>query len=205
MDRLVSIGHLSGTAVLKLVPEDEEKDTKIERRLRETEGTSALGTLWRLRLGEVACAHSGQGSGWKGGFIDRPACRHMEVNFRCGFWKWPKNQEEIERNAHHNCVLSSSSGLPSSDAGVMAFFTSISSPKSVQKSVQKIRPKIHPKIHPGLSFCSCDCPDSFCQCQTSCKTSTSSLNVFMGSMAMPREGRLQFYISSREGQIETKK
>ena len=34
--------------------------------------------------------------------------------------------------------------------------------------VQFLAPtKINPKIHPGLSFCSCDCPDWFCQCRTS--------------------------------------
>ena len=31
MDRLVSNDRLSGTAVLKLAPEDEEEDTKIQR------------------------------------------------------------------------------------------------------------------------------------------------------------------------------
>ena len=36
------------------------------------------------------------------------------------------------------------------------------------------------------------------------KISTSSLHIFMGSMAMPHEGCLQVYICSREGQIETK-
>ena len=65
MDSLVSIDHLSGTAVLKLTPEDEEEDTKIEReRVSETQGMSALGPLWRLRLGgvkEIARACSGQG------------------------------------------------------------------------------------------------------------------------------------------------
>ena len=32
MDRLVSNDRLSGTAVLKLAPEDEEEDTKIQRK-----------------------------------------------------------------------------------------------------------------------------------------------------------------------------
>ena len=52
MDRLVSIDRLSGTAVLKLAPEDEEKDTKIER-VRETE----VKRVWE---------HYG-GWGWAGG------------------------------------------------------------------------------------------------------------------------------------------
>ena len=38
MDRLVSNDHLSGTAVLKLAPEDEEEDTKIERKSQSNTG-----------------------------------------------------------------------------------------------------------------------------------------------------------------------
>ena len=38
MDRLVSNDHLSGTAVLKLAPEDEEEDTKIERKSQRNTG-----------------------------------------------------------------------------------------------------------------------------------------------------------------------
>ena len=43
MDRLVSIDHLSGTAVLKLAPEDEEKDTKIERKSQRNTGHECSG------------------------------------------------------------------------------------------------------------------------------------------------------------------
>ena len=38
MDRLVSNDHLSGTAVLKLAPEDKEEDTKIERKSQRNTG-----------------------------------------------------------------------------------------------------------------------------------------------------------------------
>ena len=64
MGLLVSIDYLSGTAVLKLAPEDEEKDTKIERKCQRARLKSALGTFWRLRLEsvqEVARTCSGQG------------------------------------------------------------------------------------------------------------------------------------------------
>ena len=93
---------------------------------------------------------------------------------------------------------------------------------AVAKIRPKIRPKICPKIRPktpsgnpskktiqklrpSLSFSICDCPGLFCQSRPLLKTSTSNLNVFMSSMAMPHEGRLQFYICSKDGQIETRK
>ena len=70
-----------------------------------------------------------------------------------------------------------------------------------------IRPKISSimiKIRKSFSFCKCDCPDWFCQCQTSAEDVASSLNVFMGSMVTLHAGRLQVYICSREGQIQNK-
>ena len=42
MDRLVSNDRLSGTAVLNLAPEDEEADTKIQRKSQRNTGMSAL-------------------------------------------------------------------------------------------------------------------------------------------------------------------
>ena len=64
MDRLVSIDHLSGTAVLKLAPEDEEEDTKIERKSQRNTGHECSGNIVEVAAGrrvqEVTRACSGQ-------------------------------------------------------------------------------------------------------------------------------------------------
>ena len=51
MDRLVSIDTLSGTAVLKLAPEDEEQDTKIERKSQRNRGQECSGNIVEVEAG----------------------------------------------------------------------------------------------------------------------------------------------------------
>ena len=75
--------------------------------------------------------------------------------------------------------------------------------KSVHKSVQKIRPKTPSKC--PCHFVIAIVPIGSVSARPVLKISTSSLNVFMGLMATLHEGRLQVYICSRDGQIETKK
>ena len=159
MDRLVSIDHLSGRAVLKLAPEDEEEDTKIER-VRETQGMSALGTSWRLRLGgvqEVTRACSGQGSGSKGGLIDLPTCHHSEVKFR-----WILEMVENLRKIEWNAYKISSQAHRRACRRIFTLISSKNPSKNEsKKSVQKIRPKDPSKksVKISVSFYNCDCPD----------------------------------------------
>ena len=157
---------------------------------------------------EVMRAWSGKGSGSKGRLIDLPTCHHAEVKFRCGFWKWQRNPEKIEWNAQSNYVPSSSSQNPSSSSSQNPSKNPSKSPskKSVQKKPsknpsKKFVPKLHPKI---CHFVIAIVPIGFVSPRPVLKTSTSSLNVFMGSMAMSHEGCLQCYICSRDGQIEAK-
>ena len=49
MDRLVSNGRLSGAAVLKLAPEDEEEDTKTQRKSQRNTGLE-----WSVNIVEAA-------------------------------------------------------------------------------------------------------------------------------------------------------
>ena len=135
----------------------------------------------------------------------------MEVKFRCGFWKWPKTPEKQSRMPTKFFVLSSSLENP------FEILPKIRQ-KSVQKSAQKICPKIRPKIRPenpskqsvqklvqiSVSFCDCDCPDWFCQCQASVEDVDIKPQRIHGLMATLHEGCLQVYICSRDGQIETK-
>ena len=51
MDRLVGIDLLSGTAVLKLAPEDEEKDTKIERKSQRNRGQECSSNIVEVQAG----------------------------------------------------------------------------------------------------------------------------------------------------------
>ena len=100
MDCLVSNDHLSGTAVLKLAPEDEDEDTTIERKSHRNTGHECSVNIVEAAAGERARGYtrcSGKGSGSKGGLIDLPTCHHTEVKFRCGFWKWPKTPKKLSR------------------------------------------------------------------------------------------------------------
>ena len=74
-------------------------------------------------------------------------------------------------------------------------------PKFVQILVQKSAQKSVQVCHFVLVIV----PIGFISARPILKTSTSSLNVFMGPMmAMPHEGRVQFYMCIKEGQIDTK-
>ena len=128
--------------MLKLAPEDEDKDAKIERRSQRNRGQECSGNIVKVEVGgcaRVTRACSGQGSGSQGGLIDLPTCHPTEVKFRCGLWKWPKTQKKIEWNAHNNFVAS----LSWDCRQMLGSWLS------------------------NLSFCNCYCPDWFCQCQTS--------------------------------------
>ena len=120
-----------------------------------------------------------------------------------------ENPGNIEWNAQSNFVPSSSSQNPSSS--VVAKSVQNPSKNPSKKSVQKIRPKknikqsvheIRPKI---CHFITAIVPIGSDSAGPVLKTSKSSLNVFMGSMAMPHEGCLQCYICSRDGQVGTKR
>ena len=107
MDRLVSIDHLSGTAVLKLSPEDEEEATNKERKSQRNTGHECSGNIVEIAAGgvqEVTRECSGQGSGSKVGLIDLPTCHHTEVKCR-----WMLEMAET----YKNFIPSSLSGLPS--------------------------------------------------------------------------------------------
>ena len=51
MNRLVSIDHLSGTAVLKRTSEDEENDTKIGRKSQRNRGQECSGNIVGVEAG----------------------------------------------------------------------------------------------------------------------------------------------------------
>ena len=95
-------------------------------------------------------------------------------------------------NALNNFVPSSSSQNPSKNPSTKKRLKNPSK-KSVQKSVQVCH------------FVIAIVPIGFVSARPVLKTSTSNLNIFMGSMAVPHEGCLQVYICSRDGQIEQKK
>ena len=54
MDRLVSIDHLSGTAVLKRTSEDETNDTNIDRKSQRNRGQECFGNIVEVEAGGCA-------------------------------------------------------------------------------------------------------------------------------------------------------
>ena len=54
MNRLASIDHLSGTAVLKRTSQDEENDTKIERKSERNRGQDCSGNIVEVEAGGCA-------------------------------------------------------------------------------------------------------------------------------------------------------
>ena len=121
-----------------------------------------------------------------------------------------ENPRKIEWNAYKNFVLSSAFGKSVRNS-VQKSVQKSKNPKNPSKnpskilstkSVQKIRPKT-PSKYP-CHFVIAIVPIGFVSARPVLKTSTSNLNVFMGLMATLREGCLQVYICSRDGQIETK-
>ena len=118
-----------------------------------------------------------------------------------------RKARKIERNAYKNFV---SRIRPKISPRILPKVRPKICPKICPKIRQKIRPKnpsqksVQKSVQISVSFCNCDCPDWFCQCQASVEDVASSLNVFMGSMATLHEGCSQVYICSR-GQVEAVK
>ena len=111
-------------------------------------------------------------------------------------WLW---EMTIEWNAHNNFTPTLSSRLPLNPGS--CFFISVFSLTSVLKSFQIIRSKNPSRKSVRKSvqvshFVIAIVPIGSVNASPVLKTSTSSLNVFMGSMAMPHEGCLQSYIAA---------